>query len=86
MHPRHLPLPALGLVCVGLLVPSLARAQAAGGNESISAAVANPERYLYENGVCPTCAATDVTSSPRPQDMNPEGVSYTDCEQLTSTR
>jgi len=66
---------------VGLLVPSLARAQASGGNENISAAVANPERYLYENGVCPTCAATDVTDSPRPQNLNPSGVNFTDCEQ-----
>ncbi len=66
---------------MGLLVPSLARAQASGGNENISAAVANPERYLDENGVCPTCTATDVTDSPRPQNLDPEGVNFTDCEQ-----
>jgi hypothetical protein len=51
------------------------------GSESISAGVANPERYLYESGVCNGCAATDVTNTPRPQNLNPEGVNFTDCEQ-----
>jgi hypothetical protein len=51
------------------------------GSESISAGVANPERFLYQNGVCNGCAATDVTNSPRPQNLNPEGVNFTDCEQ-----
>jgi MYXO-CTERM domain-containing protein len=31
--------------------------------------------------VCSGCTATDVTSSPRPQNLNPEGISFTDCEQ-----
>jgi hypothetical protein len=51
------------------------------GSESISAGVANPERFLYENGVCANCTATDVTNSPRPQNLNPEGINFTDCEQ-----
>ena len=49
--------------------------------ESVSAANTNPERFLYENGVCATCAATDVTRSPRPQNLNPLGINFTDCEQ-----
>src|SRR3984957_12675982 len=52
-----------------------------GGSESISAGVANPERYLYQNGICNGCAATDVTNTPRPQNLNPERVNFTDCEQ-----
>jgi len=36
---------------------------------------------LYENGICATCTATDVTETPRPQNLNPEGVNFTDCEQ-----
>jgi len=51
------------------------------GSESISAGVANPSRFLYQNGVCNGCAATDVTNTPRPQNLNPEGVNFTDCEQ-----
>lgn len=58
-----------------LLVPGLASAQ------SISSAAANPARYLYEQGVCSSCKATNVTGSPRPQNQNPEGVSFSDCEQ-----
>jgi hypothetical protein len=58
-----------------LLVPGVASAQ------SITSAVANPARYLYEQGVCSSCKATDVTNSPRPQNQNPEGVSFSDCEQ-----
>ena len=51
------------------------------GTENIVAGVANPERFLYQNGVCRGCAATDVTETPRSQNLNPEGVNYTDCEQ-----
>ncbi len=51
------------------------------GSESISAGIANPSRILYENGVCNGCASTDVTNTPRPQNLNPEGVNFTDCEQ-----
>jgi hypothetical protein len=51
------------------------------GSENITAGVANPERYLYENGVCNGCKPTDVTNTPRPQNLNPEGVNFTDCEQ-----
>jgi hypothetical protein len=83
---------AFACLVATLLVPASVRAQTASsssgsssggtsGNETISAGVANPERYLYENGVCATCSATDVTETPRPQNLNPEGVNYTDCEQ-----
>jgi hypothetical protein len=79
MH-RH-PLRLAPFAVAVLLLPRLAHAQAAAATESISAAVANPERYLYQGGVCSSCTATDVTSSPRPQNLNPEGVSFSDCEQ-----
>jgi hypothetical protein len=77
----------LALPCLlgALLAPVPAGAQEASsttsGNESINGATANPERYLYENGVCPSCAATDVTNTPRAQNLNPEGINYADCEQ-----
>lgn len=70
--PRH---PALLAALASVLVPALARAQ------TISAGAPNPERYLYEQGVCSSCNATDVTNTPRPQNLNPQGVSFSDCEQ-----
>ena len=81
---RHLVL-ALPCLVATLLTSVGAAAQDASsstsGNESINAAVADPERYLYENGVCPKCAATDVTNTPRAENLNPEGINYSDCEQ-----
>ena len=58
--------------------PALAQSQ---GSPNVSVATASPSRFLYLDGVCGSCAATDVTSSPRPQDRNPQGVSFSDCEQ-----
>jgi hypothetical protein len=52
-----------------------------GSGENIAYGTLNPERFLYENGVCATCSATDVTNTPRAQNLNPEGINYTDCEQ-----
>src|SRR5580700_9996968 len=51
------------------------------GTENINAGVPNPERFLYQSGVCQSCSATDVTNYPRPQNLNPEGVNFLDCEQ-----
>ena len=61
--------------------PAPRRAAAPAARESISAGIANPSRFLYKSGVCNGCAATDVTNTPRPQNLNPEGVNFTDCEQ-----
>src|SRR5271166_6083177 len=77
---------AAGAACaMGVLTTSgTATAQDASPStmaESISGATANPERYLYMNGVCPTCAATDQSNNTRPQNLNPEGVNYSDCAQ-----
>ncbi len=81
---RHLVV-ALPSLLATMLAPVPAEAQDASsstsGNESINAALADPERYLYENGVCPKCVATDVTNTPRAQNLNPEGINYADCEQ-----
>lgn len=77
-HParHHRPAPLTLAFLAALLLPRIAGAQVATATESVSAAVSNPGRFLYVNG-----AAHDVTSSPRPQNMNPEGVSFSDCEQ-----
>jgi hypothetical protein len=75
-------LPALACLVATVLAPAAVRAQEAGsGAENITPGVSNPERYLYESGVCPSCAATDVTNSPRAQNLNPEGINFADCEQ-----
>ncbi len=65
------------------LAPSAARAQDAssGGAENINGATANPDRFLYESGVCQGCAATNVTNNPRAENLNPEGINFSDCEQ-----
>jgi hypothetical protein len=81
---------AFACLAAALAADSQARAQITGsssgsstnsGSESINSGVANPNRLLYENGVCHTCSPTDVTNTPRPQNLNPEGVNFTDCEQ-----
>jgi hypothetical protein len=67
--------------CLSALPAAPARADEAGsGGENINGATANPERFLYQSGVCRTCAATDVTNNPRAQNLNPEGINYADCE------
>jgi hypothetical protein len=88
--PRRLLFACLSLLAA-LFAAAPARAQTASsssggtgtgnGSENIAAGVANPSRFLYENGVCQNCSATDVTNTPRPQNLNPEGVNFTDCEQ-----
>jgi hypothetical protein len=62
---------ALVFVLAG--APSVAHA---GGGESVSLSTPNPDRLLSQNG-----QYVDVTSSPRPQNRNPTGVNFTDCEQ-----
>jgi hypothetical protein len=57
-----------------------AHAQAMSGQENISSATANPERFLYADGTGPNATATDVTKTPRPPNLDPEGVNFTDCE------
>jgi hypothetical protein len=88
--PRRL-LFAFACLVATLFAPAIARAQTASssgsssggttGSESIAASVANPERWLYQNGISSSASATDVTNTPRPQNLNPEGVNFTDCEQ-----
>jgi len=46
------------------------------GTESINSPVPNPGRKLLQNGTY-----VDVTNNPRPQNLNPTGVNFTDCEQ-----
>lgn len=78
-------IPALVLAAVALFVPAAARADDAGvattGAENINGATANPRRFLYESSICRTCAATEVTNDPRAQNLNPEGINFSDCEQ-----
>jgi hypothetical protein len=69
---------ALAWLAAAVCAPREARAQEAGA-ENINAATANPERYLYQSGVCKNCVATDVTENPRAQNLNPEGVNFADC-------
>jgi len=80
---RFLALVLPAVAAAALLAPASARAQdaSAGGAENINGATANPDRFLYEGGVCQTCAATNVTNNPRAQNLNPEGINYADCEQ-----
>jgi hypothetical protein len=47
-----------------------------GGSESINSPVPNPTRYLFQGG-----QYVDTTNNPRPQNLNPTGVNFTDCEQ-----
>jgi MYXO-CTERM domain-containing protein len=61
---------ALSLVLLGL--PRTARGQ----NETVNSPVPNPARLLFQNG-----QYVDVTNSPRPQNLNPAGVNFSDCEQ-----
>lgn len=76
------------LACLGAFVAAsgTARAQITGsssgtssigsGSESITSPIPNPYRYLTQNGV-----AVNVTNTPRPQNLNPTGVNFSDCEQ-----
>jgi hypothetical protein len=76
MHPRESMPPRNGLflaLCFFLIaLPRLSRAE----NESVSAPAPNPARSIFQNG-----QYVDVTNSPRPQNRNPMGVNFTDCEQ-----
>src|ERR1700756_941810 len=47
-----------------------------GGTESVSSPIPNPNRALFQNG-----QYVDVTNTPRPQNLNPTGVNFSDCEQ-----
>lgn len=75
----------LALACVGAIVaPGIARAQISGsgsggtaaGSENINAPYPNPSRFLFQNG-----QYVDVTNNPRPQNLNPTGVNFSDCMQ-----
>ncbi len=76
----------LALACIGAIVagPGSARAQvsgsssggAAAGSESINSPIPNPNRFLFQNG-----QYVDATNNPRPQNLNPTGVNFSDCEQ-----
>jgi hypothetical protein len=70
MSPRNGLLLALSLLLLGL--PRTARA----GGESVNSPVPNPFRFLFQNG-----QYVDVTNDPRPQNRNPTGVNFMDCEQ-----
>jgi len=86
MSCRRLVLAFVCLATVGF-ADSEARAQGAtsssgatttGGGASINLAsgLTNPYRYLFQNG-----QYVDVTNTPRPQNLNPTGANFTDCEQ-----
>jgi hypothetical protein len=62
----------LTLAFLLLGIPRTARAQ----SESVSSSTPNPKRFLFQNGWY-----RDVTSDPRPPNLNPTGVNYSDCEQ-----
>jgi hypothetical protein len=80
---RRLLLAFACLVTVGIAGPE-ARAQgtssssggSSNGTESINSPIPNPYRFLFQNG-----SYVDVTNNPRPQNLNPTGVNFTDCEQ-----
>jgi len=80
LRTRILALVPLAAAILLAAAPALAQDASSGGTENINGASANPERFLYENGVCQTCVATDVTNNPRAQNLNPEGINYADCE------
>jgi hypothetical protein len=71
------------LVATTCLAPS-ARAQTASsssgstgtGTENINSPIPNPNRFLLQNG-----QYVDVTNNPRPQNLNPTGCNFLDCEQ-----
>ena len=44
--------------------------------ESVSSPILNPYRFLVQNG-----QYVDVTNNPRPQNLNPTGCNFADCEQ-----
>lgn len=83
MYVRRL---VLALACFGAIVagPETARAQGltgsssggAAGSESINSPIPNPNRSLWQGN-----QYVDVTNSPRPQNLNPTGVNFSDCEQ-----
>ncbi|HEX8792267.1 MAG TPA: hypothetical protein VF765_15035, partial [Polyangiaceae bacterium] len=75
------------MACIGAILagPASARAQVVSGSssggtgagtESINAPIPNPNRFLFQNG-----QYVDVTNNPRPQNLNPTGVNFSDCEQ-----
>jgi len=70
MSPRNGFLLALAFILLGSA--RTARAQ----SESVSLDASNPERFLFQNG-----SYRDVTKDPRPQNLNPTGVNFGDCEQ-----
>lgn len=74
--------------CIGAVLadPGSAHAQISGsssgglgvaaGSESITSPIPNPNRFLFQSG-----KYVDVTNYPRPQNLNPTGVNFSDCEQ-----
>lgn len=76
----------LALACIGAIVAGsrsvLAQVSGsssggtASGSESITSPIPNPYRLLFQNG-----AYVDVTNNPRPQNLNPTGVNFSDCAQ-----
>ncbi|HEY8040321.1 MAG TPA: hypothetical protein VIF15_11035, partial [Polyangiaceae bacterium] len=60
-----------------VLAPGVARAQEAGtGSATVNSALPNPSRALFQGG-----QYVDVTNNPRPQNLNPTGANFLDCEQ-----
>jgi hypothetical protein len=92
MHCRRLVLAFVCLVAVGI-ADSEARAQtgsSSGGttgssSDSINMAsgLTNPYRFLCPSGqtTCNPTSQIDQTNNPRPQNLNPTGCNFTDCEQ-----
>lgn len=88
---RVRPLLAFAALCAIVVAPGVARAQfppsssgvsssggmpGTSGTENVSSALPNPNRALLQNG-----QYVDVTNNPRPLNLNPTGVSFSDCEQ-----
>ena|GEM_PF-1015895 len=88
---RVRPLAAFAALGAIVVAPGVARAQippsssgvsssggmtGGSGTENVSSALPNPNRALLQNG-----QYVDVTNNPRPLNLNPTGVSFSDCEQ-----
>src|SRR6185312_10469241 len=67
---------ALGADSQAHAQPTGSSSGGASGTESINSPIPNPYRFLFQNG-----QYVDVTNTPRPQNLNPTGANFTDCEQ-----
>lgn len=76
-----LPCLALGLVSSGTALGQTTSSSSSGGTtsnsgtENINSPLPNPARYLLQNG-----QYVNMTDNPRPQNLNPTGVNWLDCE------